>query len=639
MPSTDDTAWAIGWVTKPCISSAGAPGYSVVTQRQQPQQQDQGADHQRQHRPAHEQVGKCHGVFSLGSGAAGRSLQGVYGGLHGGAVAQAQLPGHHHLVVFAQALLDHYPAGLAFTGTHRHTLYHQGIGGGIVAGDEHRVAVGGVGHGGFRHGQHLAVIGAGYLHAGIHAGRQARIGLCQGGLHLHRARTADQGIDGGDMRGEGRIGERIQAHLDRLAGAQLGAELLLEGEVDIKAAGVDQADHRVADIEILALVHPADTQAPVEGCAHRLLGDHRLGTGQLALGHVAGRQGVVQLFLGGGVLAQQVLDPPVVGPCIVQLGLQAQALGLLRGIVEGDQHITLAHLLAGAEVDRRHPPADLGRHQHLVHRLQLADAGEGALLRCFLYRGQGHLDQVPRRGCRGLGLPGVAPGQATGGPIQVEQEERQGRPQHQHQVGELQAFLAYPVAEPQAPEQHGEGEGKEGAKRQVQPGAGHERVLHDDQPIGADPGRQAGDDLQQQDHHQRGTGQARRMTGPAQQGEFDGRRLAQWRHGQGGANGADGAGESLQVVQYRDAQPQRQAHGLDGLEQPQGGAALTAPAEGVVHACPGTRVRASRKRWVLASASTRPTTATPPPTRPICATPTWLLTMLPSNAPPPIPML
>lgn len=31
MPSTDDTAWAIGWVTKPCMRSAEAPGYSVVT--------------------------------------------------------------------------------------------------------------------------------------------------------------------------------------------------------------------------------------------------------------------------------------------------------------------------------------------------------------------------------------------------------------------------------------------------------------------------------------------------------------------------------------------------------------------------------------------------------------------------------
>ena len=30
MPSTDDTAWVIGWVTKPCISSAEAPGYSVL---------------------------------------------------------------------------------------------------------------------------------------------------------------------------------------------------------------------------------------------------------------------------------------------------------------------------------------------------------------------------------------------------------------------------------------------------------------------------------------------------------------------------------------------------------------------------------------------------------------------------------
>lgn len=30
MPSTDDTAWVIGCVTKPCINSAEAPGYSVL---------------------------------------------------------------------------------------------------------------------------------------------------------------------------------------------------------------------------------------------------------------------------------------------------------------------------------------------------------------------------------------------------------------------------------------------------------------------------------------------------------------------------------------------------------------------------------------------------------------------------------
>ena len=48
---------------------------------------------------------------------------------------------------------------------------------------------------------------------------------------------------------------------------------------------------------------------------------------------------------------------------------------------------------------------------------------------------------------------------------------------------------------------------------------------------------------------------------------------------------------------------------------------------------------ASRKRWVLATASNSAITATPPPTRPILATPIWLLTMLPSNAPPPMPML
>ena len=31
MPSTEATAWLIGWVTKPCISSEEAPGYWVVT--------------------------------------------------------------------------------------------------------------------------------------------------------------------------------------------------------------------------------------------------------------------------------------------------------------------------------------------------------------------------------------------------------------------------------------------------------------------------------------------------------------------------------------------------------------------------------------------------------------------------------
>lgn len=46
-----------------------------------------------------------------------------------------------------------------------------------------------------------------------------------------------------------------------------------------------------------------------------------------------------------------------------------------------------------------------------------------------------------------------------------------------------------------------------------------------------------------------------------------------------------------------------------------------------------------RNRAVLAAASTSPTTATLPPTTPMYATSSWLLTILPSRAPPPMPML
>ena len=141
-------------------------------------------------------------------------------------------------------------------------------------------------------------------------------------------------------------------------------------------------------------------------------GDHggRLGGADIGRGLRIGGQALVELVrrdhafldqlprarhLGAGQLGTGVR------PC--QIGLGAQQLGLVRALVDDEQHLALLDLFAFLETE----PLDMAGHSrpdiHRVHRLDMA--GELVPLRHLFDHHLGHTDGR-RRGRRGLGVPG-----------------------------------------------------------------------------------------------------------------------------------------------------------------------------------------------------------------------------------------
>ncbi|MNT93048.1 hypothetical protein D3C72_2344310 [compost metagenome] len=93
-------------------------------------------------------------------------------------------------------------------------------------------------------------------------------------------------------------------------------------------------------------------------------------------------------------------------------------------------------------------------------------------------------------------------------------------------MGQLQAFLANPVAEPQPAQEHGEGKTEKRAQGQVQPGPRWLEPGTDQQDVGADQGRDRRDHLQYQHHQQGDAVGSSGVQGPGQQRNIDGRCLA-----------------------------------------------------------------------------------------------------------------
>ena len=237
-------------------------------------------------------------------------------------------------------------------------------------GDEHGVAVGGVGDRGFRHAQRRRVGFARDPDAGEHAGGEQAFGVVQQGLDLHRARLADQRVDGADARREAapRIG--VDQDLEGLAELQLGAGAFVQGEIAFQGPRIHQAGHRLGDAEVLAEVHAADAELAGEGRADRLLVDQRLGLAHRAERHVAGGDGVVQLFLRGDVALYQLARTGMEDLGIAQLRLETDQLGLFHRVVELHQQLPLLHLLARFEGDAGDPSCRFGGHLDLATGLQ-----------------------------------------------------------------------------------------------------------------------------------------------------------------------------------------------------------------------------------------------------------------------------
>ena len=153
---------------------------------------------------------------------------------------------------------------------------------------------------------------------------------------------------------------------------QLGLQPLGQAEVDVDGVHVLDVDDVGPVLEVVADADVADAGDAVE---RRQDAQPRRGgprQGQLGLGDLEVGRALVDRTLADEVLRHQFLVALVVGLRDRQLGLGLLHLGQLQLVVELHQELAAPHPVAVAEVELRHPPADLGAQHHALARPQAA---------------------------------------------------------------------------------------------------------------------------------------------------------------------------------------------------------------------------------------------------------------------------
>lgn len=267
----------------------------------------------------------------------------------------------------------------------------------VLGRDKHRLPIGGVGDRGFRHGQHGRRLRSIQPHADIHTRLQLPLRVRQGRLYLHKACCADHRIDRHHPRLEVLPTHRVHRQCQHLPGVHFGGGLLAQGEVHMQLADVGQADDGLASGQVLALMHTADAELAGERSTNGLLRNQRLDMLQLTTGHVHGRGGVVQQLLRHGIHRAQFAAALQHHVSVTQPGLQLHAQGLLGCVVELHQQLPGRDCLPRLEGDAGNTPWHLGRHLHLVDRLQLPRSKALPRQLHLLGRGQRHLGRRPHR--------------------------------------------------------------------------------------------------------------------------------------------------------------------------------------------------------------------------------------------------
>src|SRR5690606_5097486 len=268
----------------------------------------------------------------------------------------------------------------------------------LLADHVYRVAVEGVGDGGFRH-HHLRLLARQqHLEVGEHARQQLVVRVGQGGAHLHVAGGfLYLGVEGADLAFEdlARVGGQRHAHV--LTDGQLRVVLLGQEEVDVQLGQVLQGGEGGARAQVVAGVHLADADGAGEGSEDALLVQFGLELGDAGLGLEQLGVEPVELALGDGLLARQVLAALVLDTRQGTDRLGGGQDGALHVAVQLQQRLTEGDLLAGLEQHFLDRALYLGGQVHALVGLERADGRQAALPGAFLGHGGGHADGRLRR--------------------------------------------------------------------------------------------------------------------------------------------------------------------------------------------------------------------------------------------------
>ena len=323
---------------------------------------------------------------------------------HFGAVLQFELAGGHHQRSGVQALAYHHAVADSRARFHQRPFDLQRAALGL-AHHIHRIAVNGIIHRDFRHGQHLRLGPQHQAGVGEHAGRQQMLRIVGGRLQTDRTRVhADLRFNGDDFGGESAARMRVDHEIHHLALGQQRAVLLGHGQVHEQRVEIGQRHDFVAGPEVLAEMHAAYAEHAIKGRAHQFLRDSRFRGGDLGFDFLeAGFLGI-QLALGNREF-DQPLGAIEVDAGQFGLGLQTAQFAALGRIIELHQRLAGAHLAARLEMQGGDAAVHFRRDGHLTHRLQRADAGQQT--RHILQFGGGRRHRHRRRpvtGERGRGL-------------------------------------------------------------------------------------------------------------------------------------------------------------------------------------------------------------------------------------------
>ncbi len=185
-------------------------------------------------------------------------------------------------------------------------------------------------------------------------GRRAAVAVVDQRADRDRARRRiDARIDARDAAVERGVRVRRALCLDRQARLQRGEELFRHGEIELDHAEIVERRDDRARIHEAAEAHVAQPDAPVERRSDDAIGEPRARGGHARFVREQRRLQLIELRFRQRLGLEQLLAALVLAAAVARGGLGCGQVGARLGVVELDQHVALADLLALVEVDRR----------------------------------------------------------------------------------------------------------------------------------------------------------------------------------------------------------------------------------------------------------------------------------------------